>query len=570
MNFIFRHTFVFILLLAIQDTALFAQKFSKLKKAEKSQLAEYAFSEGAKNYILGNYTQALTYFEEAKKLNEDNAAINYMIAKIYTYRDKQDIALQYALKAVKMDDKNLHYYLLLAEIYEKKQNYTEAIKVYKKLIAEVPGSDEYNYNLADLYYFQKNYDDAFKTYEKIETNFEKSLPLTQRKQEILLRTNKLEQAIAEGENLIKSFPDETEYKVSHAEFLFKNNMADKAIPLLQEAIKEDPEDSYARLLLSDIYQAQGNKEKSSEELESVFNNPETDLKTKISIIGGFLRAGTSEYNVSKAVKLGETTAKTHPTEPQAHVIYGEALMKAGKKEDAWKSFIKAKELDNSSYNLWVQIIGLDLDLHKQDSIILHSEEALETFPNQAVLWLYNGLGYSMKKDYAKAVEVLEEGKKLSTGSPDLLLQFNMQLADNYNNVKDYAKSDSTFEYILRADEDNDHALNNYSYYLSLRKEKLEIAKSMSEKLAKKYPDNATYLDTYAWVLYQMKNYEDAKKYLEIAIKNSDNGTIVEHYGDVLYQLGQKDLAVEQWIKAKKLGETSEFIDKKIADKKLYE
>lgn len=573
MKLIFRHTFLLLFLLLAQNQTLLAQKgmkFSKLKKAEKSQLAEYAFSEGMKKYILGDFSQALAHFEEAKKLGGENAALNYMMGKIFFLREKPDISLQYAQKALKLDPKNKYYYLLIAEIYEKQNNYSEALKTYKKLVSEVPKSDEYYYNIAEIYYFQKDYDDALKTYHKIESLFGKSLPLTQRKQEIYLKSNRLNMAIEEGESLARAFPEEPEFRVSHAEFLFKNQMADKAIAILKQVIKDFPDESYARLLLSDIYQAQGDREKSAQELESAFNSPETDLKTKIGIIGGYLRAGATGYNIKKAVELGEATVKTHPDEPQAHVIYAETLMRAGKKEDAWKSFIKASQLDNSSYNLWIQVIGLDADLNKPDSLVVHSEEALEIFPNQALLWLYNGLGYSLKKDYSKAVEVLEEGKKLAGANPDLNLQFNLQLADNYNHVKEFQKSDATFEEIIKADPDNDHALNNYSYFLSLRKEKLELAKTMSEKLVQKHPENPTYLDTHAWVLYQMKNYEEARKYLEIAVQKSENGTILEHYGDVLFRLGKTDAAVEQWKKAKEAGETSEAIDKKIADKKLYE
>ena len=50
----------------------------------------------------------------------------------------------------------------------------------------------------------------------------------------------------------------------------------------------------------------------------------------------------------------------------------------------------------------------------------------------------------------------------------------------------------------------------------------------------------------------------------------DDGTIIEHYGDVLFQLGDVDKAIIQWEKARDLGEASENIDKKIADRKLYE
>ena len=93
---------------------------------------------------------------------------------------------------------------------------------------------------------------------------------------------------------------------------------------------------------------------------------------------------------------------------------------------------------------------------------------------------------------------------------------------------------------------------------------------MSQHLVRMFPNEATYLDTYAWVLYMLKDYKEAKSYLEKALQFSDDGTITEHYGDVLFQLNEKDKAILQWKKAKEKGGTSDLIDKKITDKILYE
>jgi len=89
---------------------------------------------------------------------------------------------------------------------------------------------------------------------------------------------------------------------------------------------------------------------------------------------------------------------------------------------------------------------------------------------------------------------------------------------------------------------------------------------MSTRLIEKHPDNATYLDTHAWVLYMLEDYEGAKKYLEKAIQSQSNvsATILEHYGDVLSKLGEKERAIEQWKKARDMGQASDTIDKKIA------
>ena len=85
-------------------------------------------------------------------------------------------------------------------------------------------------------------------------------------------------------------------------------------------------------------------------------------------------------------------------------------------------------------------------------------------------------------------------------------------------------------------------------------------------------DNGTYQDTYAWVLYQLKEYKKSREWL---LKSFSNGgdksaVIIEHYGDVLYQLGKKEEAIKQWIKAKKIGGESSFLNKKIEEGKLYE
>ncbi|MGD1841515.1 MAG: tetratricopeptide repeat protein, partial [Thermonemataceae bacterium] len=126
--------------------------------------------------------------------------------------------------------------------------------------------------------------------------------------------------------------------------------------------------------------------------------------------------------------------------------------------------------------------------------------------------------------------------------------------------------------VLEKDPENEHALNNYTYYLALRGEKLKLAEKQAQKLTTLHPDNPIYWDTYAWVLDKQGDYREAKKLIEKALKSphGNQGSILEHYGDVLFRLGQKEEAVIQWRKAKDAGEVSELIDKKIAEKKLYE
>ena len=91
---------------------------------------------------------------------------------------------------------------------------------------------------------------------------------------------------------------------------------------------------------------------------------------------------------------------------------------------------------------------------------------------------------------------------------------------------------------------------------------------MAKRLIQKYPKNATYLDTYGWVLFTIKEYEEAEIYLKKAALIDENGTIIEHYGDVLFELGKFQKALNQWKRAQELGGTSDSIESKIKNSKL--
>ena len=242
----------------------------------------------------------------------------------------------------------------------------------------------------------------------------------------------------------------------------------------------------------------------------------------------------------------------------------------GKKEEAWKQYIKATNYFPENFNVWIQVMSLDYEFQKYDSLTNHGDKAVEIFPNQASIWYFRGVGYYFQKNYAKAVESLKETKNLAGSNTEVKINALLLMGDGYNELKQYQNSDAAFEEVLKMDRYNVQALNNYSYYLSLRKEKLDVAKEMSQRVVDRNPGELTYIDTYAWVLYQLKDYKGAKAQLEKFMATADNGTILEHYGDILFQLGDKEGALDYWKKAQKAGDASEFIEKKIADKKLYE
>ncbi|WP_426493316.1 tetratricopeptide repeat protein [Hymenobacter sp. 102] len=551
--------------------ALDAAARQRVNLTEKDrEMSEAFFVDGVRFLLLEDYNKALERFLKAYAINPTNAAINYKIAETNLLSGNFKDATNFALVAVKLDPQNAYYYLLLAQIYASQKQFAEATQTYTTLIKAVPNSGPYLFNLADLYLAQGKLNEALATFEEAEKKFGPLDEVSFKKQQIYLKQNNLDKALQEGEALIAANPDEVRYVLAQAQLYATNNRLSDAIRVTEQALKQDPDNPRARMILADVYRQQKNTPESERQLKLAFESPSLDIDNKVRILVDYIKQLPNPDLNQTAQELAAITTRVHPKEAKAFSIAGDIQTVTGNRPAARANYLQAIRLDNSRYQIWQQVVLIDAELNQIDSLLTHTGQALELFPNQAPLWFYNGVGYQLKKQPAKAIKSLEYGRKLATDNPELLAQFDTQLGDVYHELKDYPKSDAAYEAALTFDANNAQALNNYSYYLSLRGEKLEKAREMAGKLVKQNPDNDTYLDTYGWVLYRLKDYAGARQQLEKALKTTTDATVVEHYGDILFQLGEADKALQEWQRAKKLGGASLLIDRKIKDKRLYE
>lgn len=563
------------------DQIAHAQKRSKEKDQQPEVVGnidiqleqESLAAEGMKFMMREEPAKALPLFEKLVAKAPDRSAGYFMLANAFKKLERADDAIEASKKAYELDKTNIYYAQQLAELYAKKRKYTEASQIYEVLVAKSPENIQYGIELAAVYVFNDQFDKAIKTYDHLEKSIGVTEEITRQKQQLYLRQNNLEKALAESKKLIDAEPSEVSYRVEMAEMLIANDRLVEAVAPLEEALRINPDEAQAHVLLADIYRRNGDVEKCNKELKLVFANPNLEAEPKIRVLSGYLKMLKTDAEMKDALQLAQQLYSTHPKDSKVSIIYADMLMRNGKKVEARDMYARGARLDGSVYEIWGAVLQLDGELNQVDSMLVHSELALEVFPNQGMLWYSNGTAHLMKKDYTKAVSSLEESLKLITDKPDMIPFIHAQMGDAYNGLGNHAKSDASYEQALKANPDNDHVLNNYSYFLSLRKEKLDLALKMSGRLVQMHTNNPTYLDTHAWVLYIMKDYKKAKTYLEKAMMTDSagvSGTIVEHYGDVLFKLGDRENAVTQWRKAKKMGETTELLDKKIATGALHE
>ena len=179
------------------------------------------------------------------------------------------------------------------------------------------------------------------------------------------------------------------------------------------------------------------------------------------------------------------------------------------------------------------------------------------------LYYYKGIAAYLLERKEESVKIFELGlsRRSSEASPELVSKVYSTLADTYHELGQIDKCMETYDSALIYNPLEITVLNNYAYYLALEGKELERALEMS----------AIYIDTYAWILFCLERYEEAKAYAEKLIQTNSEMSAVEyhHCGDIFAKCGDMDRAVEYWQKALELGEDSKLLKKKIKKRRYY-
>lgn len=545
--------------------------------------AEFYFTEAEKYYILEDYAKALEYYQKVLEINPESATVHYKVADVLSRGNRTDDMLRASLsieQAIRLDRKNKYFYLLGANIYMSLSRYDRAAQLFEGMLHEVPNTQEYLYELAVVYQYAGKNEEAIKTYNRAENFFGINETSSLQKQRLYFELGKPKEALNEGEKLLQAFPDDERLVVGVAENQSQYNQKNQAISTLEKFVAENKIAPNASLFLAGLYRDTNQEEKARRLIRTVFDDPEVELNSKLVVLGTYseelnqLKA-KNESDPAKqkfALDILEILKINYPNETNVSVMGGDLYLSVGKNQEARREYLQAVQSGEVNFEVWQNLLYIEMQLSEWDAVIAHTEKALEYYPNQAMLHYFRGAALLQRRSYREAINSLEQSKKLATSNPGMTAEINGLLGDAYNATKDYTKSDKAYEDALAFNPNNEVVMNNYSYFLALRKANLERAEKLSAQLIKDHPDNPTYLDTYAWVLYARQKYKEARKVMErVVASGKANATHLEHFGDILFQLGEVANAVQQWEKARQLLHApSEALNKKIADRKLYE
>ena len=569
--------FIFSLFLASFGNVVFAQQ-KVSRKESKRQLEEARasrlFIDGQRFLMLEDFDRAYFYFQKAREISPDQAATNFKIAEILLRANRVDQALEFGMKAVESDPDNKYYNLVMAEVYSKQNQPLKAAAILENLMANTDENQNYILDLASLYIAAGDMDNALKALDRAEEYYGMVDQLTTQKQRIYLKKNNLEAAIAEGQKLIDAFPGNSQYVLNLVEILFNNGRTDQAIALVENSLAAYPSQPELQMAAYALYKEKGEIDISESLIKEAFASPDLDPNVKSQAFADILQERKTSRRDALLDILEKSLLEHHPNDANVLTVVGDKRLFEGKKDEALELYQKSTKLDPSNPQVLQGVITTMFELGRDFAEIeTFTSVAVDEFPDRPEFWFFDGTAKLAQKKGPEATASLEKALETNQNkNKQLVLLVNGQLGDAYHLVGKKEEAYKAYEAVLKENPADEHVLNNYAYFLSLAKENLEKAKTMSEGLVKRFPKNATYLDTHAWVLFQLQDFENAKVYMDSALKYEEkpSGVMFEHYGDILYHLGQKSEAVSFWKKAEGGDDTTEFLPRKIKDRRYYD
>ena len=543
------------------DGILPADEFTLEGDPKKKEQVDFLFIEGATQNMQGNPKAAYAQFEEVTKLDAANSAAWYNMAKISFEQQDYREAIRLGKQALTHDKENFWYYALLADAYERLMDHNNAIGVLRELTEKFPEHRESWLNLSEIYRQSGQFDAAIETLDR----FAKLVGVYE---EILFRKFRI--AMVSGNRILASElvsqliainPYQADYRRSAYEMHMANGDTSAAFHELQTMLEISPADPFALFTLADHYRRSGKESKSNEYIFRAFESPDVPLASKIEIISGLYPLVSTDPAIEARVKkLAKIILDVHRDDPAAPGAVGEVYLQL-QQPDSARIFIRASLAeDATNLQVWAQLLQIDLYMEEFQALEKDAEKAMEYFPDHLSFLYYYGVGNSRNGNDDVAIYSFERIRKI--GNDQLLaVQACINLGEIFNRQGKFTAADENMDAALKISPRDPTVLNNYSWYLALRKDRLDEAEGMIKSALQFSPDFAAYLDTYGWVLYQKGDFENAEKQLRKAAVQHEDAEILEHLGDTLNALDRREEAEEYWKKALDKGGKFKLQDK---------
>ena len=555
--------------------------------AEERRKFNHFFLEAVRLKEKGEMDASFEMYSHCLAIDSQSAATLYELGKFYMYLGQPIKGENFLRKAMLTQPSNYWYKETLAGYYQGKGEDAKAIDVIESMADQFPSRLEPLMALVDLYNRTRDYQKVIHTLDRLERLDGKSEQISMEKFRMYLAMDNNEKAFSEIESLVQEYPYEMRYLTMLGDVYMENGKEEEAFSTYQKVLAQEPEYAPAMLSMASYYEKTGEDSLYRTQLDALLLNQKVETSAKLNIMRQLImRSERGDRDSTKIVGLFDSMLAQEQENADVAMLAAQYLLSKRMDEQAKPVLWKVLEIDPENKPARLQLLSFAISKEDLDEVIRICSPAVEYVPEALEFYYYWGVAHYQKDQHDEALEVFKKGVRQVGADSDknMVSDFYSIMGDLYHTKKMNAEAYAAYDSALVYKPDNIGALNNYAYYLSVEKKNLDKAEEMSYKTVKAEPTNNTYLDTYAWILFEKGKYAEARIYIDQALQNGGDksSVVVEHCGDIYWMTDEPEKALEYWKQAEKLAaepveNESEkrdekelaLLKKKIANKKYY-
>lgn len=525
--------------------------------------AEYIFLEAEKQRNMGRDDAFHHLLQYAHSLDPENSAIAYYLG--YSRLMKSNLSVSDSLfssslrmmrKHVDAHPEDKYEAMLYANGNMIANQVQEGLRVLKIQAERNPHNVEVQLSIADAYARLEDYRNAIAAYDSVQQWQGQSVQLSARKVRAYQALNDTVGAIGEMRSLLATAPRNVDYNLAMGNMMLMFDERDSALTYYDKAQQYEPENGATYLAKAQFYNAIGDSVNYDQQTYQALVSKDLDVASKVEVLADYARhLLVAKDSSARTENLFKVLIEQHPNEPQIRMLFSDYLAAKDDMKGAAEQMDYAVNLDPTDAQAWNRLLVLNIISENYEAAIAAGDRAIELNPNNIELYGYIAPAYYNIKQYDKAIEVYKKAlAAVDSTDTEHRSMFLGGMGDAKFSMGDTIGAFALYDQAIEIDPNNVSILNNYAYFLTLCNRDLDKAERMSAKTVQAEPQNATFLDTYAWVFYKRKEYTMAQLYIEMAIKNErrPSSDIYDHYGDILLAVGNKQEALKQWKKALEL------------------
>lgn len=538
----------------------------ELSFKEKQEFDDLYF-EASKQKIKENYSEAIKLYEKALEIDPKSHATYFELSRLYRVYGLKSKAVYYNEQALKLNP-NYHYWYIdhLMRMYAGSGSIEKAAALGEIILDYEPERRDVSAEVINFYVQLTEWSKGLKLVEKMISLHGLNEETARQKEFLLLRMGKNKEAVEVMEELVASDPGNVQYLGLLAEVQARTKSYAEAEATFNKLLEIDSDNGPARFGLAAVYKETNRPVKAYQELLLGFQDPVVKIQEKLRVIQSYLtQIQTNDEMYRQALELGGILLEVHPSEASPAVVLSDVYYAREEFDSSMIYLNLAIERQPSDFRVWNRLFSLLEDKKDYQGLVTRGEEAMELFPTQPLVYMLIATGHYYLESYSDAVEYADIGLDY-TVNKDARLSLQTIKAESLSAMGKSADAFQVYDDILKEEYDNALVLNNYAYLLSIQNERLDQALKMVKRALELDPENGSYLDTYGWVLYQLKQYKEAAVQLKKAYQlNPESAEVINHYASVLFQNDQKEEALQLWKKSLAINPEQPEIKKKIND-----